>query len=309
MATLGVTFLLITIFEHKQEARQTFVKVVEVDEVSTDPEPWALNWPDQFDSYRRTVDKADGELDTSNVLTQSKLEEHPWLKRLYAGYAFSIDYRELRGHAYMLHDQEVTRRVSEASQSGACLHCHASVVPTYRRLGMAESGQEPTLEELRRDFNWPAVMAGFKKMSTLPYERKGAAKVTNHWIRSPMENINNACQTCHKVPEQELRDRVHIIQKRTTDMIELAAAAMVDMLDAINQAQAAGATDAEMAPILELQRKATWRLDFIISENSKGFHADQEAVRILGESIDYSRKATNAALRLLQAKPKIARRP
>ncbi len=34
-------------------------------------------------------------------------------------------------------------------------------------------------------------------------------------------------------------------------------------------------------------------------ENSKGFHADQEAARILGESIDYSRKATSAALRLL----------
>lgn len=80
------------------------------------------------------------------------------------------DYRELRGHAYMLHDQEVTRRVTEASQSGACLHCHASVVPTYRRLGIAESGAEPTVDDLRREFNWPAVMAGFEKMSTMPYD-------------------------------------------------------------------------------------------------------------------------------------------
>lgn len=64
-----------------------------------------------------------------------------------------------------------------------------------------------------------------------------------------------------------------------------------------------------MAPILELQRKATWRLDFIISENSKGFHADQEAVRILAESIDYSRHAAAASLRLLQTKSKVASRP
>ena len=41
-----------------------------------------------------------------------------------------------------------------------------------------------------------------------------------------------------------------------------------------------------------------WRLDFISSENSDGFHADQEAMRILGESIDYSRQAQAAALRL-----------
>lgn len=140
----------------------------------------------------------------------------------------------------------------------------------------------------------------------MPYERKGAAKVTNHWIRSPMHNINKACQTCHKVPEQELRGRVADIQGRTTKMVERAASAVVDMLDAINEAKAAGASAEELAPILEFQRKATWRLDFIVSENSKGFHADQEAVRILGESIDYSRRAEAAALRLLQQKAKIA---
>jgi nitrite reductase (cytochrome c-552) len=41
-----------------------------------------------------------------------------------------------------------------------------------------------------------------------------------------------------------------------------------------------------------------WRLDIISSEHSDGFHADQEAVRVLGESIDYSRQAQAAALRL-----------
>jgi hypothetical protein len=53
-----------------------------------------------------------------------------------------------------------------------------------------------------------------------------------------------------------------------------------------------------MARVYELQRKAMWRLDYISSENSKGFHADQEAARILAESIDYSRRAEAMALRL-----------
>lgn len=37
---------------------------------------------------------------------------------------------------------------------------------------------------------------------------------------------------------------------------------------------------------------------YLSSENLMGFHADQEAMRILGESIDYSRQAQAMALRL-----------
>jgi nitrite reductase (cytochrome c-552) len=116
-------------------------------------------------------------------------------------------------------------------------------------------------------------------------------KVSSHWVRSPLLNINNACQTCHNVPESELEDRVLTIQNRTRALIDRAAEALIDMLDAIRDAQAAGATPEQLADALDLQRKAMWRLDFISSENSMGFHADQEAARILAESIDYSRQA------------------
>jgi nitrite reductase (cytochrome c-552) len=132
----------------------------------------------------------------------------------------------------------------------------------------------------------------------MPYQRVGAMKMSSHWVRSPLLNINNACQTCHNVPEEELRDKVATIQGRTKSQLERAAKAMTDMLDAIREAQAAGATAEQLAPIFELQKKAMWRLDFVSSENSMGFHADQEAVRILGESIDYGRQAEAAALRL-----------
>jgi nitrite reductase (cytochrome c-552) len=132
----------------------------------------------------------------------------------------------------------------------------------------------------------------------MPYEKQGAMKVSTHWVRSPLLNINNACQTCHNVPEAELREKVDSIQSRTKSMLERSAAAMTDMLDAIRDAEAAGATEEQLAPILELQRKSMWRLDFVSSENSMGFHADQEAVRILGESIDFSRQAQVAAMKL-----------
>lgn len=509
LVTGGVTYLLVTIFEHRQEARTPFVRVVEVNEVSTDPVPWGANWPLQFDSYRRTVDVTHTQYGGSSAMPESKLDEHPWLRRLYAGYAFSIDYREARGHAYMLYDQEVTERVTKRKQSGSCLHCHASVVPMYRRLGLEAAGVTADAQTLGADFHWPAVMEGFRiaagmDYSTahaellrtpdgtagdnqplfpggtppavasaeaspaavpeghphvgqahpvscldchdpqtmqlritrpgfvlgiaalarseasvphlpsigrwragnrredydpnrdasrqemrsfvcgqchveyycatketlffpwdkglkveqieatfdqhvfpdgtafhdyvhaetgapvykaqhpefelwsqgiharsgvscadchMPYERQGAMKVSSHWVRSPMLNINKSCQICHNVPEAELRERVETIQSRTVGLIERAAAAMTDMLDEIRAAQAAGATAEQLAPIFTLQKQAMWRLDFISSENSRGFHADQEAARVLGESIDYSRQAQVKALQLRAPQP------
>ena len=135
----------------------------------------------------------------------------------------------------------------------------------------------------------------------MPYEKQGATKYSSHWVRSPMLNVNRACQTCHNVPEQELIDRVDTIQNRTRAQMNRAATAMTEMLDAIVAAQERGASDEELAPIRDLQRKAMWRLDYVSSENSKGFHADQEAVRILGESIDYSRQAQIEAIKIKPA--------
>jgi nitrite reductase (cytochrome c-552) len=132
----------------------------------------------------------------------------------------------------------------------------------------------------------------------MPYEREGAMKVSSHNVQSPLKNINNACQQCHHDNEDALREKVQTIQNRTMAHMDRAAAAMTDMLDAILEAKAAGATEQQLEPIFALQRKAMWRLDYISSENSRGFHADQEATRILGESIDYSRQAQAMALRL-----------
>ena len=53
---------------------------------------------------------------------------------MFLGYAFSFDYRDRRGHAFMLTDQEATQRLTKP-QSGSCLHCHASIMPLYRELG------------------------------------------------------------------------------------------------------------------------------------------------------------------------------
>jgi nitrite reductase (cytochrome c-552) len=132
----------------------------------------------------------------------------------------------------------------------------------------------------------------------MPYMCDGATKISDHWVRSPLLNVNRACQTCHHFSEDEIKARVDAIQTRNFELLQRGGAAIVALLDAVQAAKAAGATEAELASALDLQRKAQWRLDFIAAENSMGFHAPQEAAMVLGEALDYARQGELAALRL-----------
>ena len=167
LITFGIVALLVNIFQRKQEAKNPYVRLVEVDENTTDPRVWGTNWSRQFDSYSRTVDRTHTRYGGSEgQIPESRIERDPWLKRMFLGYAFSIDFRDRRGHAYMLADQRQTLRVLNKPQAGACLHCHASIVPTWRRVGLEKQGK--TLADAQ-GFDWPAVTAGFEAMSTIPY--------------------------------------------------------------------------------------------------------------------------------------------
>ena len=55
-------------------------------------------------------------------------------------------------------------------------------------------------------------------------------------------------------------------------------------------AKVADKTDRQLAMAQNFQRKARFYLDFVETKNSTAFPAPQEAARILGESVDFSRK-------------------
>lgn len=132
----------------------------------------------------------------------------------------------------------------------------------------------------------------------MPYVREGSVKVSDHWLRSPLTNVNNACQTCHQQDEATLEERIITIQTRTSELLRLSEEAMLEAMDAIMAAQEAGATDAELEVARDFHRRASIRWDFISSENSTGFHSPQESSRVLAMSIDFARQAQLEAERL-----------
>jgi nitrite reductase (cytochrome c-552) len=427
LAAAAVAALLVNVVARKQEAKHPFFRVVDLDESTVDPAVWGRNFPLQYDGYRRTVDqertrfggseampRTPTEADPRTIVAQSRLEEDPRLKTFWAGYAFSHDFNEERGHAYMLIDQRLTGRQQVAKQPGACLHCHASVAALYRELGDGDvergfhlinamsydeatkliehpvacidchdpqsmalrvtrpafmtairkvkaaegiddydvnrdasrlemrayvcgqchveyyfAGEAKTLtypwdRGLRADqiygyyqeigfADWTHAVTGAPALKAqhpefemwsqgtharagvvcpdchMPYRRVGGLKVSDHQVRSPLLMVSEACQTCHRDSEEELLGRAYTIQEKTFEMRNLAMDAVVALIGDLERASGAGASDAELAAAREQQRKAQFLLDFIEAENSMGFHADQEAMRVLALSLDAAR--------------------
>jgi nitrite reductase (cytochrome c-552) len=125
----------------------------------------------------------------------------------------------------------------------------------------------------------------------MPRVRAGAVKISDHWLRSPLIMLNQACGTCHNLSEEELRARVSNIQDKTSALLRSSENALLGAIDAIVAVRQAGAADKDLTEALQLHRSAQLRWDFISSENSTGFHSPQEAARILAEAIDLARQA------------------
>lgn len=443
VATILLTMLLVNIFERKSEGKNPFYRVVEITDETDDPAIWGKNFPHQYDTYLKTADmgrtKYGGseafphvptDKDPRATVSTQKLDEDPRLKIMWAGYAFSKDFREERGHAYMLEDQEFTERQNAAKQPGACLNCHASTYVLYKKLGngditkgFEEMNKIPYKEIIHSvkhpvsciDCHDPSTMAlrisrpafiegirafkasqGIKeydvnKMATrqemrsfvcgqchveyyfkgdekrlvypwkkglkadeilaeykenghkdwihamtsaevlkaqhpefemfnqgiharsgvacvdchMPYQRVGAMKITDHQVRSPVLNVNKACQTCHNVPEKELKARVETIQDRHMELRNIAFDALVDYINDLKdfkEVDLKKTPNATLAEARDLQKQAQFLFDFVEAENSSGFHAPQESARVLGISIDKVRKGQKLVAELRKTK-------
>ncbi len=128
----------------------------------------------------------------------------------------------------------------------------------------------------------------------MAYERDGAAKISNHDVASPMrseDTINASCLTCHHSTATEMKDRVETIHDRWYEAQDISFAAFDDLVRDLTEAVETGsATDEQIALSRDYQRRASFLIDYTISENSRGFHAPAYAISILNQATDWSRK-------------------
>ena len=129
-----------------------------------DPAEWGKAFPEHYRLYKKSIDmqrtkhggseampQTPTKADPRSVVARSKVEEDAGLKAMWQGYAFSEDFREERGHFYMLEDQRLTKRQVVVKQPGACVNCHASMYLPYKKAGNGD------------------IVKGFDKINAMPY--------------------------------------------------------------------------------------------------------------------------------------------
>ena len=98
--------------------------LVPIAQLEPDPAKWAVNFPRQYDTWLKTQEQIPTAWGGSQPY--SKLERDPRLKILFAGYGFSKEYNEDRGHYWAKEDVSKTGRNPTA---GTCWTCKSAVVP------------------------------------------------------------------------------------------------------------------------------------------------------------------------------------
>ncbi|GGE87833.1 ammonia-forming nitrite reductase cytochrome c552 subunit [Shewanella carassii] len=122
-------------------------------------------------------------------------------------------------------------------------------------------------------------------------------KFTDHKVGNPFDRYEETCAQCHTQSKEFMEN---LTAERKAKVKELKLKAEDQIVKAHFEAAAAwkaGATEAEMKPILTDIRHAQWRWDYAIASHGVAAHAPDEALRVLGTAVD---KAANARVKLAQ---------
>ncbi len=133
----------------------------------------------------------------------------------------------------------------------------------------------------------------------MPYVVVGGQKFTNHMITSPLDNISETCQVCHREDEETLRENVYDLQDKVKQIRDRAETELVRAHIEAKHAWDAGATEKEMTPALAHIRKAQWFWDFSAASHGASFHSPVEVSRLTGISIDEAKEARIMLARIL----------
>lgn len=413
VVVLLLGLLLISIMERRWEAERPALVLKPIAEFEPDNAVWGQNYPREYESYRATKDDSTKTL-YGGAFPRDYLEEDPDLVVLFAGYGFSKEYRQARGHYYAVEDVLNSKRIKSPVNAGTCWTCKSTDVPRLMnkmgpaafyaanwhdlkkevthpigcqdchdpktmnlritrpalREAFAAQGKnidDATHQEMRslvcaqchveyyfakepkdyltlpwkngttvedmiayydeRDFtDWTHAVSktpiiksqhpDFEVYSTgvhayqgvscadchMPYKSEGGLKFTDHHVQSPLLNIANSCNVCHRWSEQQIKDRVESIQTKVYNTRRMAETALVRAHYDVAAAIEAGIDDNSLKNIRQRIRHGQFRWDYVASSNGMGFHSPQEAMRILADSVNDAKEASIMVARLLAAK-------
>lgn len=421
VAVFFLGLLASSIVNRKSEAKYKYVPKVEISANEPRNEVWGENFPLEYQSSLQTLDTSFASFQGGSAM-RDVLEEDPNLVILFAGYGFSKDYNQGRGHAYSIEDIHNTLRTGGPKGEGdgpmpatcwtckspdvprlmnengiaefysgkwadkgaevvnpiGCADCHdpksmklritrPALVEAFESMG--EDINQATHNEMRSlvcaqchveyyfdknipgkegvpylKFPWQNGMAvenmetyyddmafadwihpisktpmikaqhpGYETFLTgvhadrgvscadchMPYKSEGGQKFTDHHIQSPLNNVSNACQVCHREETKNLIANVYERQRKATEnRLKLEGLIVKAHIEA-GKCWELGATEEQMQPILQDIRHAQWRWDYSAAAHGASFHSPVETARVIGGGLVLAQEARVKLARVL----------
>lgn len=182
----------------------------------------------------------------------------------------------------------------------------------YDKLGFADwvhgLSKTPMLKAQHPEYEtWRAGIHGKNNVGCvdchMPKVRGADGKLyTDHKVGNPFDRFEQTCANCHTQSKQALQA---VVQERKDAVHELKLKVERQLVHAHFEAKAAwdaGATEAQMKPILQDIRHAQWRWDYAIASHGIHMHAPEVGLKVLGTALDKAADARTQLARLLATK-------
>ncbi len=205
-ATVIIVFIIglfaASIVERRSEAQLYFQMVEPIPDWEPDNAVWGVNFPRQYESYKKTLDTTFKSKYYGSVMIDY-LERYPEMVVMWAGYAFSRDYNQGRGHYYSVKDVHNTLRTG-VPQPATCWTCKSTDVPrVMNEIGVSEF-YEQTWAEMGPEIHNPIGCQDCHEPNTMnlritrpalaeAFERQGID--INNATRQEMRSL--VCAQCH----------------------------------------------------------------------------------------------------------------
>ena len=133
----------------------------------------------------------------------------------------------------------------------------------------------------------------------MPYKSEGGVKFTDHHIQSPLNNVANSCQVCHREETGRLIADVFSRQDKIKENVNILEDLLVKAHVEAKIAWDKGANEEQMQAILMDIRHAQWRWDYSVAAHGASFHSPVETGRIVSSGINIAQEARIKLTRLL----------
>lgn len=132
----------------------------------------------------------------------------------------------------------------------------------------------------------------------MPYKSEGGQKFTDHHLQSPLNNVANSCQVCHRQETATLLKNVYDRQDKIIENRDKLEELIVRAHVEAKKAWDLGATEEQMKDILMDIRHAQWRWDYAAASHGGSFHSPVEIGRVITTGITVAQEGRIKLARL-----------